>query len=87
MGSVVLNILSSDNLDPKSKDLRDQCLEHLEDHIHDIHAFVRCKVSKRKCSTTCIAILCMAFDNVFIKTINFGGDILLFPCVSISNLL
>lgn len=44
MGSVVLNLLKGDNLDPKSKDLRDQCLEHLEDHIHDVHALMRSKV-------------------------------------------
>ena len=47
MGSVVMNLLSGDNLEPKSKDLRDQCLEHLEDHIHDIHALIRSKVSGR----------------------------------------
>ncbi|MPC33169.1 Condensin complex subunit 1 [Portunus trituberculatus] len=44
LGSVVLNLLKGDNLDTKSKDLRDQCLEHLEDHIHDVHAFIRSKV-------------------------------------------
>ncbi|XP_047488430.1 condensin complex subunit 1-like isoform X2 [Penaeus chinensis] len=44
LGSIVLRVLSSEQLDPKSRDLRDQCLDHLEDHIHDIHAFVRSKV-------------------------------------------
>ncbi|XP_042876759.1 condensin complex subunit 1-like [Penaeus japonicus] len=44
LGSIVLKVLSSEQLDPKSRDLRDQCLDHLEDHIHDVHAFVRSKV-------------------------------------------
>ncbi|ROT63466.1 hypothetical protein C7M84_018678 [Penaeus vannamei] len=44
LGSIVLKVLSGEELDPKSRDLRDQCLDHLEDHIHDIHAFVRSKV-------------------------------------------
>nr|XP_053639720.1 condensin complex subunit 1-like [Cherax quadricarinatus] len=44
LGSLVLKVLSGEDLDNKSKDLRDQCLDHLEDHIHDIHAFVRSRV-------------------------------------------
>ncbi|XP_068224486.1 condensin complex subunit 1 [Palaemon carinicauda] len=44
LGSVVLKVLSGDDLEDKNKDLRDQCLDHLEEHIHDIHAFVRSKV-------------------------------------------
>nr|XP_045604996.1 condensin complex subunit 1-like [Procambarus clarkii] len=44
LGSLVLKVLSGEDLDFKSKELRDQCLDHLEDHIHDVHAFVRSKV-------------------------------------------
>ncbi|XP_076036312.1 CAP-D2 condensin subunit [Oratosquilla oratoria] len=44
LGSIVANVLSSENLDDKSKALRDQCLDLLEDHILDVHAFVRSKV-------------------------------------------
>ncbi|XP_064081670.1 condensin complex subunit 1-like [Macrobrachium nipponense] len=44
LGAIVLKVLSGDDLEDKNKDLRDQCLDHLEDHIHDIHAFVRSKV-------------------------------------------
>ncbi|KAK4295273.1 hypothetical protein Pmani_032152 [Petrolisthes manimaculis] len=41
LGSVILKVLNGDNLEEKSKELRDQCLDHLEDHIHDVQAFVR----------------------------------------------
>ncbi|XP_042208169.1 condensin complex subunit 1-like [Homarus americanus] len=44
LGSVVLKALSIVDLDDKNKGLRDQCLDHLEDHIHDVNAFVRTKV-------------------------------------------
>lgn len=46
LGSVILKVLSGEELDSKNKELRDQCLDHLEDHIHDVHAFVRSKVSR-----------------------------------------
>lgn len=46
LASVVLKVLVGENLDNKSRDLRDQCLDHLEDHLHDTNAFVRSKVSK-----------------------------------------
>ncbi|KAK7066921.1 Ncapd2p [Halocaridina rubra] len=44
LGALVLKVLSGEDLEEKTKDLRDQCLDHLEDHIHDVHAFVRSKV-------------------------------------------
>lgn len=44
LGSVVLKVLNGDSLEEKSKELRDQCLDHLEDHIHDVQAFVRGRV-------------------------------------------
>ncbi|KAL4220856.1 meiotic chromosome condensation [Mactra antiquata] len=43
MGEILIKILSKENLDDKMKDTRDQFLEKLEDHVHDIHAFVRSK--------------------------------------------
>lgn len=44
MGSLVMRVLSKEELDEKSKDLRDNCLECLEDHFLDVNAFVRSKV-------------------------------------------
>ncbi|CAL4065931.1 unnamed protein product, partial [Meganyctiphanes norvegica] len=44
LGSIVLRVLNGEQLDQKNKDLRDQCLDLLEEHLHDIHAFVRSKV-------------------------------------------
>ncbi|XP_060583069.1 condensin complex subunit 1-like isoform X2 [Ruditapes philippinarum] len=44
MGEILMKVLSKDDLDEKMKDTRDQFLEKLEDHIHDIHAYVRSKV-------------------------------------------
>ncbi|KAF2368286.1 Condensin complex subunit 1 C-terminal [Trinorchestia longiramus] len=44
MGSLVLRVLSSENLDDKKRDLRDNCLDSIEDHIMDVNAFVRSKV-------------------------------------------
>jgi hypothetical protein len=45
MGEIVLRMLSVENLDESSRDMRDQFLDHLEDHLHDVNAFVRVKVS------------------------------------------
>lgn len=44
MGEIVLRMLSVENLDESSRDMRDQFLDHLEDHLHDMNAFVRVKV-------------------------------------------
>ncbi|KAJ9587397.1 hypothetical protein L9F63_019072, partial [Diploptera punctata] len=44
MGEIVLRLLSLDDLDDNSRDMRDQFLDHLEDHLHDVNAFVRVKV-------------------------------------------
>ncbi|KAG1681236.1 Condensin complex subunit 1 [Nymphon striatum] len=43
MGEIVLKVLSNEKLDEKSRNLRNNFLDKLEDHIHDINAFVRCK--------------------------------------------
>lgn len=58
-GEVVIKVLSSDDLSEKSKDLRDQILDKLEEHIHDVTAFVRCKslqVWKQLCSEQAIPL-------------------------------
>ncbi|XP_076315224.1 condensin complex subunit 1-like isoform X2 [Tachypleus tridentatus] len=44
LGEIILKVLSRDDLESKSKDLRDQLLDKLEDHIYDVNAFVRSKV-------------------------------------------
>ncbi|WAR15385.1 CND1-like protein [Mya arenaria] len=44
MGEILIRTLSKEGLDDKMKDTRDQFLEHLEDHLHDVHAYVRSKV-------------------------------------------
>ncbi|XP_064610959.1 condensin complex subunit 1-like [Liolophura sinensis] len=44
MGEILIKVLSKDDLDNKQKLTRDQILDKLEDHIHDVHAFVRSKV-------------------------------------------
>ena len=44
MKSIVLKALSRENLDEKSRDVRDSCLDCLEEHMHDVNAFVRSKV-------------------------------------------
>ena len=44
MGEIVLRLLSLEDLDENSRDTRDQFLDHLEDHLHDVNAFVRVKV-------------------------------------------
>ncbi|PSN48611.1 hypothetical protein C0J52_18669 [Blattella germanica] len=46
MGEIVLRMLSVESLDENSRDLRDEFLDHLEDHLHDVNAFVRVKVLK-----------------------------------------
>ncbi|KAI8500241.1 meiotic chromosome condensation [Branchiostoma belcheri] len=44
MSEIVIKELSKGDLDDKSKKARDQFLDCLEDHIHDVNAFVRSKV-------------------------------------------
>lgn len=46
MGSLVMRVLSREDLDEKSRDLRDNCLDCIEDHVMDVNAFVRSKVSQ-----------------------------------------
>ncbi|XP_022111340.1 condensin complex subunit 1-like isoform X2 [Acanthaster planci] len=41
LGEIVIQVLSKDGLDRKAKSTRDQLLDKLEDHIHDINAFTR----------------------------------------------
>ncbi|XP_073409040.1 condensin complex subunit 1 [Dendrobates tinctorius] len=41
MGEVVIRVLSGDNLDDSEKNTRDSFLDTLQDHIHDVHTFVR----------------------------------------------
>ncbi|XP_071805504.1 condensin complex subunit 1-like [Asterias amurensis] len=44
LGEIVIQVLSKDGLDKKAKNTRDQLLDKLEDHIHDINAFSRSRV-------------------------------------------
>ncbi|KAI0222052.1 Condensin complex subunit 1 [Lamellibrachia satsuma] len=43
MGEMVVHLLSQDIVGEKEKATRDQFLDRLEDHIHDVNAFVRSK--------------------------------------------
>jgi condensin complex subunit 1 len=49
MGEIVLRMLSVENIEESSRDMRDQFLDHLEDHLHDVNAFVRVKVRLKYC--------------------------------------
>eukprot|EP00794_Sanderia_malayensis_P003745 gene3745-4267_t len=44
IGEIIIKVLSKDDLEPNLKKTRDKLLDRLEDHIHDVHAFVRSKV-------------------------------------------
>ena len=39
-----MEVLSTEDLDENNRDLRDNFLDVLEDHIHDVHAHVRSHV-------------------------------------------
>jgi condensin complex subunit 1 len=41
---IVLKLFSSENLEEAAKETRDQYLDCLEDHLHDVHAHVRSSV-------------------------------------------
>eukprot|EP00057_Strongylocentrotus_purpuratus_P001456 XP_001199144.2 PREDICTED: condensin complex subunit 1 [Strongylocentrotus purpuratus] len=41
IGEIVIKVLSKEQLDKKAKTARDQLLDKLEDHIHDVNAFSR----------------------------------------------
>lgn len=56
---IVLRIFSKEDLDEASKETRDQYLDCLEDHIHDVHAHVRSSVLQswsRLCSSKAIPL-------------------------------
>lgn len=42
-GEIVIKVLSKEDLDDNMKKSRESFLDRLEDHIHDVHAFVRSK--------------------------------------------
>ncbi len=44
LGEIVLRVLNGEQLDAASRDARDQFLDCLEDHVHDVHAHVRSSV-------------------------------------------
>jgi len=44
LGEIVMRVLHGENLDEDAKETRDQFLDCLEDHIHDVNAFVRSSV-------------------------------------------
>lgn len=44
LGEIVLTVLTKENLDENMKRMRDEYLDCLEEHIHDVNAFVRTKV-------------------------------------------
>ena len=46
---MVLKLYSNDNLDEDAKETRDQYLDLLEDHLHDVHAHVRSSVLQSWC--------------------------------------
>jgi len=43
MGEIVVKVLCKEDLDDVSKKLRDQLLDKMEEHIHDVNAYVRSK--------------------------------------------
>ena len=51
---MVLKLYSNDNLEEDAKETRDQYLDLLEDHLHDVHAHVRSSVLQSWCK------LCLA---------------------------
>ena len=63
MASLVTKVLASEELDDKNRDLRDNCLDCIEDHIMDVNAFVRSKVGC--CTLYCsVALVCIAIATV-----------------------
>ncbi|XP_067659519.1 condensin complex subunit 1-like [Haliotis asinina] len=44
LGEILQRVLSKDDLDDNMKNARDGFFDKLEEHIHDVHAFVRSKV-------------------------------------------
>lgn len=43
MGEIVVKVLCKEDLDDASKKLRDQLLDKMEEHVHDVNAYVRSK--------------------------------------------
>lgn len=44
LGDMVSLVLKGEELEDKQKKIRDDFLMYLQDHMHDVHAFVRTKV-------------------------------------------
>ncbi|XP_069099190.1 condensin complex subunit 1 [Pleurodeles waltl] len=49
MAEMVIRVLSGDQMDEAARKTRDQFLDSLQDHMHDVHAFVRSKVLQILC--------------------------------------
>ena len=45
LGKLVMNLLTGDELDENKKNLREEFLDMVCEHIHDTNGFVRSKVS------------------------------------------
>ena len=45
LGKLVMNLLTGDNLDQNHKNMREEFLDTLCEHLHDCNGFVRAKVT------------------------------------------
>lgn len=44
LGKLVMNLLTGDNLDQNQKNMREEFIDTLCEHLHDCNGFVRAKV-------------------------------------------
>jgi len=59
LGEIVIKVLSSEDLDENNKDLRENFLDVLEDHMHDVSSYVRTRVLEiwdNLCEGKCIPL-------------------------------
>ncbi|XP_014212154.1 condensin complex subunit 1, partial [Copidosoma floridanum] len=67
MGLMVANVLTGENLSPEKRDLRDECLDNLEEHILDCNAYVRSKVLQTWQKLCCEGAIPLSRQNRLLK--------------------
>nr|XP_014349218.1 PREDICTED: condensin complex subunit 1 [Latimeria chalumnae] len=94
MGEMVVHVLSGEQLEDSARHARDQFLDTLQEHIHDVHSFVRSKVlqiftrivgQKALPLTRFQAVVTLAVGRLFDKSINVCKNAIQLLAVFMAN--
>lgn len=57
LGKLVMNLLTGDNLDQNQKNMREEFIDTLCEHLHDCNGFVRAKVCMYPSTSSRIGVI------------------------------